>query len=495
MRWTAIRSAFTKVWPSIVTTIACIAGVIRVISSNTSTSTAHIVISICVIVGLVSVGLAIGQGHREYKRLTTSVRATLKRDLEHGGAIRRYRLAAQSTGEQLRDVKVWVQEPNPNWLARNFPGHALHFPYRLWRQDVGPEPDGCSINASETEFFDMLRWWMSGTSSDLQVQLNNQTFQAPSDPWIVPLKIEWSVGSSELKVLIRPVQGELEVELDDSVEEQETLPLMKKSKWSRGDKLTATGAIITAIGIVVVLFVPEIRGRLGLERAVSPPVGVSKTEVTKPATPSSPAAAEVAPKVTQHMKPKVVGKRDVAGNSVMGTGNIIGDNNQVNASPAPQVQINNAPNGIAIGGGIVNNPTVFNLGPPPQPKPTVTICISQARAAEGQHQTTVMTLRTEVKIKQPWYAFFFDGPVTDGNAGMDNHAFGFTGARADKLPNPERTFWFKLISIDFGTNEWSPGEEIKVTVHSEKPVHLVKILSGSEDAGLDENIVFHCNGN
>lgn len=50
---------------------------------------------------------------------------------------------------------------------------------------------------------------------------------------------------------------------------------------------------------------------------------------------------------------------NVPQNNVSGNSNVVGKSNQVN-SPAAPIQINSAPNGIAIGGGTVVNPTVNN---------------------------------------------------------------------------------------------------------------------------------------
>jgi hypothetical protein len=87
---------------------------------------------------------------------------------------------------------------------------------------------------------------------------------------------------------------------------------------------------------------------------------------------------------------------------------------------------------------------------------------------------------------QPYYAFFFDKPVLDGSASMDGHGFGYTHSRADKLPNPERSFVFRVISIDFGSNVWTPSGEIKVSIPSEEPIHLVNVLYGSEESPIAE---------
>jgi hypothetical protein len=265
MRRSALFSALAKVLPYILAAIACIAGVVRTINSDTSTPIVRTVFFICLVVGVISILVALTLGGREYERVATIVLATLKTDHEHGGGITRYRLAAQSSGVRLLDVKVTVQEPCPNWPSQCFPGHALHFPYRLQQPDIAMGPEGCSINPKSTEFFDLLRWWISA-SGVLQVQLNNQTFQAPNDPWALPLRIEWSEGYSEIEVQIRRDPHQLELSLNKSVAEQQKHALTEGSKWSRSEKWAAAGAMIPTIGIAIVLSVPGMAEKLGLQK-------------------------------------------------------------------------------------------------------------------------------------------------------------------------------------------------------------------------------------
>jgi hypothetical protein len=138
-------------------------------------------------------------------------------------------------------------------------------------------------------------------------------------------------------------------------------------------------------------------------------------------------------------------------------------------SESPPTQVT-APNGIAISGGVVNNPTVNNFGPPPPPKPTVTICISRPPATDASH-TVVMTFKTDVAITEPYYVLYFDGPVGDGTADSPSGAYGFLKSRAkDSL---ESSFAFKLTSINFGAGRWLPSQEIKVTVPSKNSVRFI----------------------
>ena len=363
---------------------------------------------------LVTVLVAVAQGRREYKRLTTVVLATLQSNLEHGGAIRRFRLAAQSSGGQLRDVKVWVQEPNPNWVSHNFPGAALHFPYRLWRPDIGSEPDGCFINPRATEFFALLRWWISGTDGSVQIELHNQTFQVPPDPWVLPMKIEWSEGSIDLRVLILRNNNALEINLSDSAEEQQTHLLIRKSEWSRGDKWTAAGVIVALIAGIVSFFVPEIRRKLGLEKPAAPPIEVSKPESTKQTSPSSSVPPKLSPKVNQRENAKVVGKDRINGKKPSENADVAGNNKQVNSSPTSPLQINSAPNGIAIGGGTVLNPTVNNYSLPTKPDRAVSDADRMQIVAYLSQTKASISLKAPYGDKEAtnyavlWYGIFKD---------------------------------------------------------------------------------------
>ena len=102
-----------------------------------------------------------------------------------------------------------------------------------------------------------------------------------------------------------------------------------------------------------------------------------------------------------------------------------------------------------------------------------------------------------MQITRPWFFFFFDGPVESGSVSMDGAAYGCNcPMRAEKMPNPERSFGFRTTSINFGTNVWFPKDgAIKATVPSKDPVNLVRVLSGggdNPDVGLPENLLYTC---
>jgi hypothetical protein len=126
------------------------------------------------------------------------------------------------------------------------------------------------------------------------------------------------------------------------------------------------------------------------------------------------------------------------------------------------------------------------------------ICVSQVTAKDNVTENTTITLKTDRQIPRPFFAFLFDGPVLDGTAELaDGHgAFGYLRARAEKLPNPENSFVFRLNSINFATSTWFPGDgAIKITVPSKGPVHLIRTLAGAgddPDATFQVNLAYGC---
>jgi hypothetical protein len=137
--------------------------------------------------------------------------------------------------------------------------------------------------------------------------------------------------------------------------------------WSRGDKLTVGGLLLAAVAaIAAVLVVPEFRQFFHLDHSqtaqaeAKPPQSVApstspvqNTEPSKPNTSNPKKTKKPTQKTTTH----VTGNDNVAGNNTSGDNNVTGNNNQTGATA-------NAPNGIAITGGTVNNPTVNNFTPP-----------------------------------------------------------------------------------------------------------------------------------
>lgn len=161
---------------------------------------------------------------------------------------------------------------------------------------------------------------------------------------------------------------------------------------------------------------------------------------------------------------------------------------------APPSVSQNCPNGVCIGGDNKGTATVINNGPPPLPTPTVKVCASYDSV---KPQATIL-VTTNGQVPRPFFAFFFDGPVLDGSAELNSgSSFGYTHGRAERMPNPERSFVIRISTINFATTTWFPSDgAIKVTVPSETPVHLVRVLAGAgddPDAVFQENIVMACN--
>ncbi len=274
-------------------------------------------------------------------------------------------------------------------------------------------------------------------------------------------------------------------------------PRTKKHSWTRDHKLALGILMLTGVAaLAAILVVPEFRRFFHLDKpettrqvqaekqsstpsVTTPAAPIQSTELSKPAEVPKPKNSKPKQKTDTHVK----GNDKVAGNNISGHNNVTGNNNRT----APVAV---APNGIAITGGTVNNPTVNNFVPP-LPTPTVTICVTHS-SADNNSAKNILTFKTDVEIMESWYALFFDGPVGEGSVEMTPHSFDYTHSRADKLEHPENTFLFRNSSIDFGPPRWLPNNTIKVTVPSEKPVNLVKLMSGSGENGRDEKFVFSC---
>lgn len=69
---------------------------------------------------------------------------------------------------------------------------------------------------------------------------------------------------------------------------------MKKAHWTRVEKWTAAGTIAVIISLVLIVFVPEIRTKLGLERHLPP----SPKTVAKQSTKTRSQARTMWPEIT-----------------------------------------------------------------------------------------------------------------------------------------------------------------------------------------------------
>jgi hypothetical protein len=142
-------------------------------------------------------------------------------------------------------------------------------------------------------------------------------------------------------------------------------PRTKKHSWTRDHRLALGILILTGVAAVAAVFaVPEFRRLFHLDApqptnvetkpthdvTQSPPH--TQTESLKPAEPLT----SQNPQPSQKTVTRVKGNGNVAGNNVAGNNNVVGNNHQM----APTA---NAPNGIAISGGTVIQPTVNNFTP------------------------------------------------------------------------------------------------------------------------------------
>jgi hypothetical protein len=135
-------------------------------------------------------------------------------------------------------------------------------------------------------------------------------------------------------------------------------PRTKKHSWTRDHRLALGILIFSGVAAVAAVFVvPEFRRFFHLDapqptnvetkptQDVTQSPAHTQTESPKPAEPPNP---------NQKTTTRVKGNDNVAGNNIVGNNNVVGNGNQT----APTAV---APNGIAISGGNVSNPTVNNI--------------------------------------------------------------------------------------------------------------------------------------
>lgn len=122
---------------------------------------------------------------------------------------------------------------------------------------------------------------------------------------------------------------------------------------------------------------------------------------------------------------------------------------QSGPDPAP-VAI--APNGIAIAGGNVTNPTVNNFAPPTPPPAVIHLCISPPKAVEGATAEVkqIFTLTTDSNVEGPTYVFDFSDNITERTAASSPDMAMNIG---EKQTGPSQ-FGFRLYQT------WFPGQRI-----------------------------------
>jgi hypothetical protein len=226
-------------------------------------------------------------------------------------------------------------------------------------------------------------------------------------------------------------------------------------KWSRNEKLTAGGLIVTVIvgltALVIAVTVPEIRRALHLEKTPAP-VAVWTPEPLKPAVPPQEPKPEPKPVVHQQAKAKVAGEKNVAGNNISGQKNVTGNGNAV------------APNGIAITGGNVTNPTVINNGPPSHPPAEIRVCSSKSTPDNTGAVFQVFTLTTDSPVEAPRYNFSFSSVLPAGtSASSPDMAMNVREGQSDSR------FAFQIFQT------WYPTQRINVEVRSADPIPLPQV--------------------
>ena len=70
-----------------IATVACIAGLLRLITAATSDTTTFLIVAGCLLIAAVSGSVAVIEGRQHYRRLCAFPVLTLEKYAEHGGGI------------------------------------------------------------------------------------------------------------------------------------------------------------------------------------------------------------------------------------------------------------------------------------------------------------------------------------------------------------------------------------------------------------------------
>jgi hypothetical protein len=218
--------------------------------------------------------------------------------------------------------------------------------------------------------------------------------------------------------------------------------------------------------------VPEVRQFLHLEkrpeaRAIEAPSfsAPSKTTYTATTEPPGrqPTTSEKIP-VTQKARSHTKGKDNITGSNASGDRNVVGDNHQTGVAIAP--------NGIAISGGNVTNPTVNNFAPPPQEPAVVTICVGDSGNVKGDmaHDgefRLVLTLTTNSPVENPTLGLQFSGPILTGGSSASSPDMAVNIKEGVTTP---MSYAFVLYQT------WYPGQRVNVEIHSHESISLVNAV-------------------
>jgi hypothetical protein len=126
----------------------------------------------------------------------------LRRSPSEQGKATLYSIVIKASLEPLTNLRVSVEEPKPDWMNSLY---SPHFPFRL-------NDAGCNVNPSDTEFFPLFEWWISGQGKTI-VHLHRFKLEAPSDPWNLNIKASWASGSSRATVRLTRSGQDLNAEM------------------------------------------------------------------------------------------------------------------------------------------------------------------------------------------------------------------------------------------------------------------------------------------
>jgi hypothetical protein len=222
----------------------------------------------------------------------------------------------------------------------------------------------------------------------------------------------------------------------------------QKSRWTRTHKIAIASIIIPSVLTVVGFLISAELRKLHPTEAAKPqpeirePINAEPAKATKPQT------------ETPKHKAKVEHKSS--------------SNDSSTTQPiAPAI----APNGIAITGGNVTNPTVNNnFGPPPHKPAVVTVCIGESKISnESGHQgqfKMILTLTTDSPVENPTYGFQFSGELVKGSS-ASSPEIALNIREGSATPT---SFAFTLYQT------WYPGPRVNVVIYSEHSVTLTGVL-------------------
>jgi hypothetical protein len=144
----------------------------------------------------------------------------------------------------------------------------------------------------------------------------------------------------------------------------------------------------------------------------------------------------------------------------------------------PPVQVNNAPNGFAIGGGTVTNPTVNNFGPPLAHLSHTEEVVTSSSPSDTGLKIMKVHISTDRPIPGAIVGIRFSGPIEPITPGQDEPEMKGTGAfqvnwgtvANNKVLIPNSL----AITINIPA-VFLPNEELVVTVKSKTEVSILEV--------------------